>query len=318
MKLVQENLLISLWVSIFLWVMFFLYGLLLFWNKKPVEVFRSVKKLTIGIVVKEYFLYVLFILISLIVAFFIESLPYLLLYLSALFLGLYLFLFQKDAGEDEEEEELIEIGDVKLEKASLSKANKVFMGIGAVGFVIFSLLVYKLIGFIGGTSDKVITTLFCLAGPVVYPIVFWISYTDRFYQLIFERFLYLLIGLGVIFFILFYPALIENSIASIFFISIFLIFLGIISRIRVTPGIGYMDIPVFFSMAIIFNYYAILFFFLILVINFIEGLGLFFKYGRAGSKDITIGMYGYAFIAYIALYVILILVGGEISLVQLT
>lgn len=292
-------------------ILFFFYGVVTLLGKRLQPYDYEVIKPSFWKLLKEHFLYFLFVVFGIVCAFHIQNLLFLALFVVVGCAGVYFFLFSGEKGNPEEP---VVISDVSILPGEVSKADIFHLVLGIAGFMYITYMCYYLMTGTpaqvneNGDATNVINYVFAVAGPAVYSILFWISHGDRKYHIILERYLYALMLLGAVVYIAFYPALIENSIISFFFISIIMAFIGLLGRLRIMPSIGYMDIPVFFSLAVIFNYYAIGIFFIIMLLNLIEGIFFAVKDKNMG-KEREIGMYGYSYIGFIILYMVFFYAG---------
>lgn len=149
-------------------------------------------------------------------------------------------------------------------------------------------------------STQTTYATYAIIGPLVYSILFWISFTDRRWLVIMDRFMYALIAVWLGVFIYTYPLGVEDLAVLLFFFSIFLIFMAGLERIGIMPPIGYQDIPLMFAFGLLFQFWALFFVVSMLFIDSIEGAVKRVMYGK--QKLVKIWMYRYAFLVLIFTY----------------
>mgnify|MGYP001642992926 CR=1 FL=1 len=332
-----------LWSAV-LGVIVFIYWFLSFNDKKVVHIVKK-KKLNIWLLFREYHFYVLFVILTLITGLvFIESINYSIALIVAMLLWVYLYLFTGKS-EVYNWWDDVEVGDIKIvnekdadevwgiegkqkekedewdkaENAGTLKESMVKnLVIGLFWLVAITILSIAIVHFNLTTeaeylmkegssyvSTKSTFATYAIVWPLVYSILFWVSFTDRQWLVIMDRFMYALIFVGLWAFIYTYPLWLEDMTILLFFFSFFLIFMAWLERIGIMPPIGYQDIPLMFAFWLLFQYWALVFIVTMLCVDILEGIYRRARYGK--QKLIKIWMYRYAFFVLILTYIWMLL-----------
>jgi len=283
LEILQQNI-IYYTLSIFISLWIFIYNIYLLNNFIFIEEVIKVKN-NIKTYIREYFFYIFFILIWFCIIAFIENIYVILFYISLLLISLFTYLFQWEKNTDI----LLEIERIKLKKVYKKNNHLFWFLLMCISFLLWYFLI---------KNWNVITWY---TSPIIYSILYWISFTDKKQYIILERYLVLLLLLWIIINTLFISMLKENIIILFIMSFIILLILWTIDRFRKSTTFWYMDFPIAFSLAFILYSDILYFLWFLFFLTWIQWI-VNFK-----QKDYKVWLFWYSNIVFIITLVFLLI-----------
>lgn len=282
---------IAFLLSSLIWTTILYYWYYLFSQNEIVERVSNVKP-TLWLYIKEYFFYEIFLFIALFMAFYVEGITHIIIYLGIVLTGLSFYILDFKSFFNKNDSWLVEIWYIdfkeKLDFSFLRKEKKWLL------FLALWILLWGVLYF-DPTLNKE-TYYVWLSSPILTPILYWIAYTDRTKKLILERFLILSLLAWLLTIGIFYTYLIENTVALMVFSGFSLFCIGLINQFRKDPVLWYMDFPVAFTIWMMMFWYSFIFFWILLWYTWIQWIVNKFW---VNDKNFAVWLFWFSHIAYI-------------------